>query len=252
MIKALSLLFLVSCLNVWAVDYTADANCVGAWLFTENTGTQVDDSSSNSNVGNFASAGHPAWAAMTGTGAPAYESYMVDFDGTNDYIDMGNSSTLGYTTGNFTIVMWIYFDAQDCIFLNRGHYGDKGYYFQLSNFDYKLLFMNMVGGGTETATSSVSTGQWYHLAFVREGTSGDKIYINGSEASYLSQANGANETSNTYNFQLGQYDTGSLRLNGKMGEIAVFSRALSSTEINNIKTYGLKPAAASGYSGQVI
>ncbi len=235
--------------SVFATDYTQDANCVGAWLFTEGSGTTVDDASVNSFTGIFASSGHPAWAAMSGTNAPSYATYMVDFDGTNDYIDMGDQDALSYTTGNFTILSWIYLDAGDCTFINKGHYGDNGYYFQ-TNASGNLKFYT---AGTMTASSStLNTGQWYHVAFVRDGTNPNKLYINGSEPSYSEQANGANNLVTNYPFQLGQYDTGVLRLNGRMSETAVFSRALSSAEINDIEDTGLLGTKTTSISQVII
>ncbi len=246
------ILFLLLVLGIWtsafAIDYTQDANCVGAWLFTEGSGITVDDASVNSFTGNFVSSGHPAWAAMSGTNAPSYATYMVDFDGTNDYIDMGDQDALSYTTGNFTIVAWIYLDAVDCVFMNKGHYGDYGYYFQVNSGSNLQIF---TAGSLTTSSSTLSIGQWYHVAFVRDGTNPNKLYINGSEPSYSSQPNGANDLTTNYPFQLGQYDTGVLRLNGRMSETAIFSRALISTEINDIKNNGLLGTGTTP-SGQVI
>ena len=67
--------------HIFNTDYTADATCKGAWLFTEGSGTSVADASGEGNTGTFVADGRPAWSSTVPTyGEGGSPSYSADFE----------------------------------------------------------------------------------------------------------------------------------------------------------------------------
>lgn len=134
-----------------------------------------------------------------------YGSSSIAFDGVGDYLNItGQPVALDLSTGDFTIEFWVYFNA---FVDNSKFYIDHlnvSNYFQ---FRYRTttgadLTYNAGSGATIVAsqgnTTGWSTGQWYHVALVRNGTN-FQIYRDG-----ISIASG------TSSVNLGNYSTKSI------------------------------------------
>lgn len=233
-----------------------------AWLFTEGSGTTVADASGNSNTGNFASSGNPAWYS---TSLPkAYMSYAANFDGTaSDYIIGTNKITL---TNDITIILWANKDAaydSDMALVTESWdteatwnapYWRYGFAQSASNQPY----FGKTTSGAFTVSIYASAGwftdsTWKNYALTRSG-SNTGFYSNGSGNSGGAGLNAGDiDSGNNIPPTLGiqsTYAVGS-SFKGYMTEVAIFSRVLSSTEINDIMDNGLAGAAPTGY-GQVI
>jgi len=229
--------------NVWATDYTQDANCQGAWLFTEGSGTTVADSSVNTNTGNFASDGHPSWSA---TVPAAYAAGSADFvDGSSDYIDCGTDSSLNVTGTALSIVIWKsknHFNGNYTL-VQRGAPGAQGWTFR----DYTTAGkMSKFGVVDIWINGDLGTTDWQHVA----GTwaSGDNnLYING--VAQTSNNNTQNFKTSTNNFYIGRGET---YFDGKISETAEFNDTLNSTEVNDIMDNGLVGSAPPAAVGKVI
>lgn len=226
-------------------DHTKDPSCVGAWLFTEGSGTVVDDSSPNSNTGNFKADGEPAWDA---TNVPFAISgaapNSVDFDGNNDYISIADNSSLDWST-SFSFVTWFKIDSLPAV--------DGDYFYIYRKFEDsvedKQVFVENVGGDVffgggfyvtgvgnshTFGTTPLSTG-WYHGAVVYNGTT-LKVYLNGVEDGTENySAEPADGSGDAY---IGG-NTATHIFNGKITEVAIFNRALTLAEIQDIYNYGL-------------
>ena len=113
-LTALSLLVL-STNNLWAIDYTQDANCQVAYLMLEGSGTSVADSSQNSNtLDDFKANGEPAWGSTTPNPPDTYVPYYLEYDGDNDYAIADNHTSFEFApTESFTILAWIYMVDND-------------------------------------------------------------------------------------------------------------------------------------------
>ena len=162
---------------------------------------------------------------------------LLDFDGSNDHVDVASSSDFTFGTGDYTISYWINIDtvtstetvldlrdADSSSSTNNG-YGD--YYQNSSGIKYKTW--SNVSNNYYTSTSSFSTGTWYNVTPLRDdGTF--KLYINGS-------LDGS--TSNTDDFPSVKCIIGwnvnnqsGKSFDGKMGSIMIYKgKALSATEI---------------------
>lgn len=233
--------------HTFNTDYTADPNCVAAYLFTEGSGTTVDDASANSNTGNFKGTGEPAWASMAGTNAPSYAPYMADFDGVDDYIVVANHASINIAASNLAVVVWCNRDDTGV----TDHIVSKwdNFVVQIANTnDVRWAVLGVTN--LETTGDLFPSGSWYHIGTTYNTTSGlREIYVNGVSVA-SAKAESGQPTSDTGNLYLGMYEGGgaNFTLNGKLSETAIFSDTLTSTEINEIMDYGLKPSGtATGY-----
>ena len=108
------------------------------------------------------------------------------FDGTGDYL-ISNSATTdlyAFGSGDFTIEMWVRFPS-----ITSGVYtlydsrpsGSQGAYASIALDQSTAKIYYYVSSATRiTATNTVSTNTWYHVALARFGTS-TKLFINGTQ-----------------------------------------------------------------------
>jgi hypothetical protein len=188
-----------------------------------------------------------------------------DMDGANDYIDV--SATLETLfEGSFSIALWV--DLID------GQPGSAAGLFGGNDTDYSERMSIYVGGTGNIffeyyANSNGATAQssnqlpngatgWQHIVCVADSTiAGDyglRIYLNGSEVSYSQVANTSGITFGDYaaGFNpfinaLSNADTPSAFVGGDFDEIAVWSKALNSSEVTALYNSGSGlgyPAAA--------
>lgn len=117
------------------------------------------------------------------------------------------------------------------IFLSRADpWGYMGFYRSGSNFipDFYLALSN--GSRRVSASISVSTNQWYHVAGVYDGSK-MKIYINGVESNNI-DASGVTATTGD-SLAIGDYHVGyhDVSPNAKMSSVKIYNRALAADEI---------------------
>jgi hypothetical protein len=240
-LRFLLAILLLWCNSAWATDYCASA--VGCWLFREGTGTTVEDSSPNTNTGTFASSGNPAWVS---TSLPAsYVVSSVDFAANNSkYISCGNSSTLGFTTGDFSISYWVKVTSNsgNNVLFSRGLNSTDGYYVQLIGSDTGLVMNSPSVKATKTLDIPANN-TWAHYVMVRNGATG-YIYKNGTEVASYNLREVASPSASTRNFYMGRYDSSGFPLAGQLTEVGVFATALNSTDANAIYNLGLSPSAS--------
>ena len=268
-LSLVSLIFVSPC---WAFTGAPkdDANCQGAWLFLEGSGTEVVDSSQNSHTGTFKGAGEPAWAAISGTGAPSYATYMVDFgeDGTADE-QIDTTSEELKTANNITIVLWFKTDSTSYTrslvwqgWQGSNMWGDPngtdpemhlgfGYWTGAQLNDYVHMFMgkeNDIADVISKATAFSDTTEWHHLAAVFSdlaGTPTGELFLDGvSQGTEAGTAAEMDRSSWDIPFRIGRPDVADRYFDGKMTEVAIFDRALNQTEIQEIIDYGLAPVVA--------
>jgi prepilin-type N-terminal cleavage/methylation domain-containing protein len=222
------------------IYHSLGADIAGNWNFDEGSGTTALDSSGYNNTGTimngaFYTSDTPHKAAGQGAG-----KYALSFDGTNDYVDCGNGTSLNIT-GPLTISAW----AKASSFSGRTIVGKKypaadtevwelevggtnQFYFAGSNDG--VTYHISVGSGT-----GKSTGAWYHLVGVYDGSTA-KLYVNGA----LENTDNTVEsslTSTTGNVYVGR-GYGSGYYGGLVDEIQIYSRALTALEIQKLYAEG--------------
>ena len=133
------------------------------------------------------------------------------FDGTGDGLyspssSFGASSRLfNFGTGNFTIEFWMYFNSKTGYqtIISYGYTPNtvNGWVLQTGFGDGKILFVKTTGSSASIIASdtgsTVNTGQWYHIAIVRSGST-TTIYRDGTSVGSGSDTNNYSLVANLY------------------------------------------------------
>lgn len=141
---------LLSCINAGIIDNAAQNNC--------------------ETVGN----------AQISTSVTKFGTGSMAFDGTGDWLIIGDKLTLRLDSNPFTIEAWVYLSATGAV---RGIVG-KGQatsgWLLSTNASNQVVFT--FSSSTITSTGTLAGSTWHHIAVVREGTGTNqtKIYINGT------------------------------------------------------------------------
>jgi hypothetical protein len=125
--------------------------------------------------------------AQIDTGTKKFGTGSLEFDGTGDYLVMaGPKENFEFGTGDFTIEFWLRLVSTP----------SAGNYFSLydsrptnTNGIYPTIYLNgtsatlvyYVDSADRITGSGLSTGQWYHIAVSRSGTS-TKLFIDGTQS----------------------------------------------------------------------
>ncbi|TND03684.1 MAG: patatin-like protein [Bacteroidetes bacterium] len=183
--------------------------------------------------------------AFAGTfGTASGQDYVVHFDGTNDYIDVGTSAGNGVRT----VELWFKPDVtlnassvNDYIALiaRNDNTQDKewGLYFSsLGAHDGELVFFCRQSGTLyEVYSNSTSwtAGTWYHVAGVIDGSTGMKMYVDCSLQTSTNAGNtAATQTDNTNYTAIGRWGNyGGRYFDGCIDNVRLWSGALT---LNNL------------------
>ena len=195
-----------------------------------------------------------------------YSPYALDFDGTNDYIDIVNSSTaptslqsLG-NSNSYSISSWINTTTTDTYsalwfagktILEMRNEGTTGIHvpFNLSVSSGKLFFGRSSNYTTSSenysSTTSVNTGFWVHcITTVDNNTL--KLYINGSLDSthtFTSATGDCSVGSNTSNFFIGSRSTdgggNDAYMDGSISNCSIWNTELTSAQVKEIYSEGV-------------
>lgn len=178
--------------------------------------------------------GSTTWTDVSGsnnngtlTNGTNYSGGTMVFDGTNDYTAipnfMGNTNT-------FTVSHFIYLSGIQntrTIFSNYGA-GNNGWVTGIRD-DQNNVFKFYLGNTVHLYSNTVlSSFTWYHVA-VTYNNGSPRIYINGTLNN--SSSNTITFASSYFGNDIGRLGIGSQYFNGKIGNVQVYNRALSPTEI---------------------
>ena len=190
-------------------------------------------------------------------GAPAFSnSTSVSLDGTDDYIDVGNDSSLA--PANLTLSCW---------FKASGTANTYNYLISRNGATYGSYYLRYKGSGGAVGSNkfnyfmsvgtyfvqgdfntSVDLTDWHHVALTYDG-SYIKGYVDGNEDYSLAETRAINYTADsTYGTDTwigkGKYPDPA---EGLIDEVAIFNTALSASDITAIYNSGA-PADLTSYS----
>ena len=203
-------------------------NIQGKWKLASTTWT---DTSGNGNT-LTASASSPTAAIGHGGGTNLATAFA---SASSQDLKITDAAQTGLDiTGNLTIAAWVYKSATGTVQIiagkdtsdpNRGYilfaHSNNSFYFRVSPNGSAPL--------TQVAsTTTLSANTWYHIVGVYNGTD-LRIYVNGSlDCTPVSYSGGI--YNNTTNFIIGSAAGGNY-WNGRIDDVAVWSRALSADEV---------------------
>lgn len=210
-------------------------NLLGHWSFDEGSGTRAEDFSPNgTNAGTLV--GSPAWA-------DGRMDKAISFDGTDDYVNIGSSSSLN-TTADYTISMWVYNAAGSDLYptlLNRAaQVTNNGFFWIYTNgtneADLNFQYADGTNLITNTFSGALGTNTWQHVMFTFDNTSKSlKLYINGNQFSTTRTLTGSLPVDDG-TLYLGTYDGSATNYSfqGRLDDVRIYARALTSGEATDL------------------
>jgi len=169
----------------------------------------------------------------------SYEQWALEFDGEDDYVDIGSDSVFDMTN-EITIEAW---------FLQRELKSSFHMILHKSPTNQAWLVVNSQGSGSagdeisfrwydgedshhEVTATGLNENEWYHMAAVHDGSEG-KIYIDGNLID-SKEAGFAPVTGDI--LEIGaQGSNDRFFWNGKIEEVRIWDKALTQEEINHYK-----------------
>jgi len=199
------------------------AYAVGIWDFDDQT---ANDTSGQNNNGTIIGG-----ATFNNTDTPSGNGYALNFDGSNDYINVSSFDSLR-GTNQFTIGFWAKFDTpQDYIFWRNG-----GWLTQVTATQYRFRF-NLDNDWRGSFYINHIIGKWHHVMITWDGI-WTKGYVNG-ELKLENNLDSAFSTmsDNSNNLNIGHRSS---YFQGLIDDIYIYRQALTSVEVKQIYVQGAR------------
>ena len=181
--------------------------------------------------------GKSATSSGSPTGGGAFTNqYSVSLDGSDDFIDVGTVSALNGSISAVTISAWFKVSAFGDAVISGGSSGSDRFYMQV--YDSTTIRYGSGVGFDDFTVPTLSTGTWYHVALIHNGTSAE-LYLNNSQSSSGSRVVESPTANYGSSFKIGSYFSGSNYFQGLLDEVAVFNSALSASNITAIYNSGV-------------
>jgi hypothetical protein len=162
------------------------------------------------------------------TNGALYQNYskgVVNVDGNNDYI----STPLFSLTTPVTVSAWVKNVINfSPIFGSTAGYGNAEYIFYYEN--KTIVIQGSPGGAKYYQFPQLNLNEWVHLTMTRDVANNMRVYLNG-----IGSTTGPQNYSNTLLMnQIGRYSsfTNIYNPRGSIGEVKIYNRALSASEIS--------------------
>ena len=111
------------------------------------------------------------------------------FDGSGDYLTAASNAAFAFGTGDYTVEAWVYLTAVSTtlqVVFGSGSISTNNFYFTI---DIDQISVGTTLAFISNQATSFTTGQWFHIAACRSGTT-LRLYRNGAQV-------GSNATDNT-------------------------------------------------------
>ena len=213
---------------------------LGYWRFDDGFGTTANNDGSGGSAlnGTLTNMASPATSTSGWQNTGCKSNKCLAFDGTNDYVDVGNSSILNLTT-QFTISAWVNVTTlknYNQIFLKNNNSDYYGYAIDSAGHIITQLKNNNAGlQASTTSATTINAGNWYHVVFTYDASlpsSNIKLYINGTQDSVTGNFT-AGAGVNTADGLIGEDQINGRNFNGKIDEVKVFPYALTADQVRN-------------------
>ena len=215
-----------------------ESGLVGLWSFDgkDMATTIAFDRSGNNNNGTLTNGP---------TRVPGKIGQGLNFDGSNDVVDMGDQATLNFTTGDFSISAWIKAGSTQP---NESRIASKmgancgsatGYMLKLETnitWALQLCLNDGLTADQYSLSQDLRDNAWHHVAAVVQRGVGTFLYQDGVGTSF--GASSKNVTTGA-NFNIGGRSAAANDIfTGSIDEARVYNRALSSDEIKRLYNLG--------------
>ena len=215
-------------------------NPVAVWRLDEGQGGTLYDDTTNNNDGVIPTTTMNHWATST---AAKYGN-AIDFDGTNDYATVPDSTSTSIT-GSLTISAWIRPDAVSKEQTTLGKWdettalNDRSYRLWLDSNNRLNFSISSDGSATTTHTGTLtifSAGTWYHIEGVYTASTSMDIYVNGKlDATQKTSSVPATIDNNISNLYIGAKENTSgdidTKFDGAIDDVRIYNYARSASQV---------------------
>jgi hypothetical protein len=143
--------------------------------------------------------------ARSSFGAGPFGGYSATFDGTGDYLEVANSTTLQFGTGGFTLEFFVKTTstANQTLYDFRPIDGNGAYHTLFIVPGGALVYYANSANRIATASAIISTGTWYHIALCRVGTS-TRLFLDGVQVGSTYSDSTNYQVNGSFSFRLGR------------------------------------------------
>lgn len=201
---------------------------VGYWSFEDGKGATVTDFSGKGNKGTMTNM-DPVTDWVTGRVGKA-----LDFDGADDYVAIGGSSSVYAMTTNLSVFAWIRTTDTSWEAFSGGEGDDGGWgLVSFTSIGGNGQLTPFIGGSWRTSGhTAINDGQWHHVGYTLSSASGGTLqfYLDGApDGSAITSAGSHNGSGS--GIRMGSDSLSQFELDGELDEARVYNRVLSSTEV---------------------
>ena len=208
----------------------SDESLVGYWAFDDGSGSVAVDGSGNGNDGELINS--PDW--VDGVVGGCLDFVRAD----TEYVSIPSSTDL-QITGDLTVAGWFNFDEVPVpahTGLVSKAYGGE-WLWQIYAPSKMYVWHDSGVRARWNVSGSIVAGNWYHLAFVRDGTAKTyKIYCDGVLKTTSGAYASAPPTSETH-VTIGSGGSHVQPFDGLIDEVRIYSTALTASEIKALYDY---------------
>jgi lysophospholipase L1-like esterase len=201
-------------------------------------------------------------AAATCTNCPTAGTGIVNgaqyFDGVDDEVNIADDGTFDWPAGSsFSIEYWMKSTSGasgNDVIVGRQGPTNPHIWVGVADSGDQALFVVLDSGGSNGGNgdwpyggADITDGQWHHVVAVKDSTH-LRIYVDGSEKDSVAKSY-PNGFGSTTDLNIGYLNLGGhYRYEGLLDEVAIYNRALTSTEVAEHWAAGL---VGEGYCGSV-
>ena len=158
------------------------------------------------------------------------------FDGTDDYITVGDQSSLDFGTGDFSVSFWVKLMTDATVSLVGKQDSSSGWYVYYESGTDNVAFYHRKDNKYANGSTDLLNNQWNHIVFTRDGAVG-KIYFNGVNDTASTNDISADLDSAGDNFEIARRNLGATDdryANCNMCNIGIWSAVLTQAQIKSI------------------
>ena len=180
-----------------------------------------------------------SYGAQMSFATTALQNLALQFDGTNDYVSIPQSSL----STTITIEAWVYWEGSTStgdatsnwqrVFDFNNFTGSYMFFSTRKNGDFFPRFGIKAPGGAEqflTGKYRWSTNRWHHVAVVLNGSTG-RLYIDGVEEDSKAMTYTGSSLGSLPNFWLGRSAFGDPYFKGRIDDVRIWNTARSASQI---------------------
>ena len=159
----------------------------------------------------------------------------LKFDGTDDFVNVGGTSTFATGTGDFTYEAWIRTsntsDYQEIFSAgNLDNLGESLFYVETGTGKLAFTVRGHGTPGAAISAQSVADGEWHHVAVTYDGAGNAKLYIDGKTDGSSSLLGGTNITGTNARIGTQSTNTGEF-FKGDIADVRVWDDVRTEPEL---------------------